>query len=482
MESHPRPSQVLVGQDAVCKSERANNSHLSKFFQSPAFIVIVALVLRLAVIVLGHTYRITPRRDHFQFGWEMGRIARSIALGQGFSSPTDFSTGPTAWAPPLYPYLLAGIFRVLGVYSSGSAAVILAINSIFSALTCLTLYHIALRFFNFQTRTSRARSLPASATAPARWAAWTWALLPYAIYWPVRVVWETSLSTFLLSLALLLTLRIGQEQITHARAWIELGLIWGVIALCNPTLLSFLPLSMAWLWYEIRSSPRAWESESPLGASPAGSKRANRLWRNLALLLVVFAAVIAPWLIRNYLTFHQFVFIRDNFGMELHLANNEHSQGLWTRSEHPGNDPQQMATFRDMGELPYMRAEQHAAIAFIRQHPLEFTRNSLKRAVYFWVGNPQETLLGTWNLAPARHLAFFLSALAAFVGLGLCLRNRIPGAFLFACLLIIYPIPYYIAHPSPRYRHPIEPEMVLLIVYLLSQLRHRSIRLPGLTQ
>jgi hypothetical protein len=106
----------------------------------------------------------------------------------------------------------------------------------------------------------------------------------------------------------------------------------------------------------------------------------------------------------------------------------------------------------------------------------------LKRAVYFWVGNPQETLLGTWNLAPARHLAFFLSALAAFVGLGLCLRNRIPGAFLFACLLIIYPIPYYIAHPSPRYRHPIEPEMVLLIVYLLSQLRHRPIRLPRLSR
>ncbi len=53
------------------------------------FIVLIAFLLRLAVITVGHTYRITPRRDHFQFGWEMGRIARSIALGQGFSSPTD---------------------------------------------------------------------------------------------------------------------------------------------------------------------------------------------------------------------------------------------------------------------------------------------------------------------------------------------------------------------------------------------------------
>src|SRR6476660_5034991 len=213
MESHPRPSQVLVGQDTVCKSERANNSHPSKFFQSPAFIVIVALVLRLGVIVLGHTYRITPRRDHFQFGWEMGRIARSIALGQGFSSPTDFSTGPTAWAPPLYPYILARVFKLFGLYSRASAFVILSINSAFAALTCLVLYRIGMRLFG---------------SGPARWAAWTWALFPYLIYWPVRVVWETSLSALLLSAILLQTLRVREAP----RPWSGalLGLLWGVTA------------------------------------------------------------------------------------------------------------------------------------------------------------------------------------------------------------------------------------------------------------
>src|SRR5438132_809846 len=142
MESHPRPSQVLVEQDAVCKSERANNSDPSKLFQSPAFIVIVALVLRLAVIVLGHTYRITPRRDHFQFGWEMGRIARSIALGQGFSNPYGDSTGPTAWEPPLYPYLIGGVFKIAGVYSDASAWVLLIINSSFTVLTCIPIFLI----------------------------------------------------------------------------------------------------------------------------------------------------------------------------------------------------------------------------------------------------------------------------------------------------------------------------------------------------
>ena len=71
------------------------------------FIVLVALLLRLAVIGIGHTYRITPRRDHFQFGWEMGRLAGPWPADKASGSPTDLPTGPSAWAPPVYPYILA---------------------------------------------------------------------------------------------------------------------------------------------------------------------------------------------------------------------------------------------------------------------------------------------------------------------------------------------------------------------------------------
>lgn len=43
-----------------------------------------------------------------------------------------------------------------------------------------------------------------------RLAGWLWALLPYAVYWPTRVVRDTSLTAFLLALAVLLTLRLGR--------------------------------------------------------------------------------------------------------------------------------------------------------------------------------------------------------------------------------------------------------------------------------
>ena len=111
------------------------------------FIVLVAFALRVAVITVGHTYRITPRRDHFQFGWEMGRIARSLAQDQGFSSPTDLPTGPSAWAPPIYPYILSNVFKVFGIYSNTSGWIILAFNSIFGALTCITIYKIGERIY-----------------------------------------------------------------------------------------------------------------------------------------------------------------------------------------------------------------------------------------------------------------------------------------------------------------------------------------------
>ena len=201
------------------------------------FIVLVAFLLRLAVITIGHTYRITPRRDHFQFGWEMGRIARSIALGQGFSSPTDLPTGPSAWAPPVYPYILAGIFKLFGIYSQLSAWVILTFNSIFSALTCLTLHRIAEKIYG---------------RGVARATAWTWALFPYAVYWPVRVVWEMSLSAFLLSWALWITLRMADQSPPRSVGqWIGFGLLWGVIALTNTAVLSMLPFCLLYLLWRL---------------------------------------------------------------------------------------------------------------------------------------------------------------------------------------------------------------------------------------
>jgi len=90
----------------------------------------VGWILREIAIFAFRTYRIPKLDSSFGFGFETGRIAASIATGHGFSSPFQPQTGPTAWLAPLYPYLLAGVFKLFGVYTRSSAIVILSINSV----------------------------------------------------------------------------------------------------------------------------------------------------------------------------------------------------------------------------------------------------------------------------------------------------------------------------------------------------------------
>ena len=116
--------------------------------RSPGWIVAIAFLLRVGWIVIGHTYRFKSSDDNFGFGWEMGRIGASLASGHGFSNPFGPTTGPTAWEPPLYPYLTAGVFLVFGIYSKASAFVLLTLNSVFSALTCIPIFLIARRIFS----------------------------------------------------------------------------------------------------------------------------------------------------------------------------------------------------------------------------------------------------------------------------------------------------------------------------------------------
>ena len=49
-----------------------------KAFSAPWMIFWVAFAVRLAYVMLAHTYRVRPYDDHFGFGWEMGRIARAL--------------------------------------------------------------------------------------------------------------------------------------------------------------------------------------------------------------------------------------------------------------------------------------------------------------------------------------------------------------------------------------------------------------------
>ena len=107
----------------------------------------VGFALRFGWIIDAHTYKFKALDDNFSFGWEMGAFGRALALGQGFSNPFNATTGATAWEPPLYPFLIAGVFGCSGFTRHASAVVLLGLNSFFSALTCIPIFLIAKRCF-----------------------------------------------------------------------------------------------------------------------------------------------------------------------------------------------------------------------------------------------------------------------------------------------------------------------------------------------
>ena len=398
--------------------------------------MLVSLVLQIAAIGLLHTYRFRRGEDHFAFGWEMGRVARSIALGQGFSNPYGDSTGPTGWEPPLYPYLIGGVFKIAGVYSDASAWVLLIINSLFTVLTCIPIFLIANKVFGARV---------------AAWSAWIWALLPYTMYWSIHWVWDTTLTPLLLSLIVLVSLEL--EDWHGWKGWAIFGALWGVAALSNPSMLSFLPFSGLWVWYRRH-------------------KQGLRSLGGVVLASVIFSACLTPWLVRNYRTFGQFVFIRDDFGVQLRLGNGPYADGILMAYLQPNLNALEFEKFRRFGELAYAEDRKWQAFDWVRDHPGRFAVISFKRFVYYWAGVPKATSrLGLFDF---RNSLFLASSVLAIWGLGWAVRKKRRGAWLFLWLALSYPTIYYFVFPHARYRHPIEPELLIVAVYLTSEIENRK--------
>jgi hypothetical protein len=225
--------------------------------------------------------------------------------------------------------------------------------------------------------------------------------------------------------------------------WALFGLLWGIAALVNTSLISFLPVSGLWICW------RRWK----LGKRSLGG---------VVLASVIFLLCIAPWTVRNYRTFGKLLLIRDNFGAELRLGNGPGANGIWMQQLHPTQNGHEMNRYRNLGEITYIAARKQEAFSFIRENYGRFLILCGKRFVYYWAGVPRPTQ--TFGQTILRNSLYCASSLLTFWGLIVAWRNRKPATWLFFWLILIYPVVYYVVFPHPRYRHPIEPEMGMLIV------------------
>ncbi len=389
---------------------------------------LLALSIRLIVVSAGYRDVAYGSSDFNLFGWEMGWTARSIVLGHGFSSPFQQLTGPTALVPPLYPYLLAAIFKLFGLYTAKAAFVTLSLNSLFSSLACLPIY-----FFTRNSLDTRA----------ARIVSLAWAIYPFAVYFSAGRVWDYALTSLLFCCCLL----VGQKL--HLRgpvAWLGFGLLYGLTALSNPSIVSMLPVLLLIAIYKVHRVGGRWFTRGLIAS-------------------IAFLAVCAPWALHSERVMHARFFLRDGYWLEFYAGNNGDTFNSNTEWVHPASNPAEMKKYAAQGEIAYM-AEKHVLAAdWVSHHKLFFARLCVRRAIRFWAG--------FWSFSPA-YLAKepfdvpntpFCIVLTFFMvrGLRRWWREDAGATLPYLLAVLIFPIPYYLSHSSADYRQPIEPVIVLLV-------------------
>jgi 4-amino-4-deoxy-L-arabinose transferase-like glycosyltransferase len=413
-------------------------------FWSPWTMVLTALTLRLVVMGFSYPSLLDPARDHYAFGYEFGRVARSIATGHGFSSPYPEPTGPTALIGPVYPYLLAGVFKLFGVYTTASALLILTLNNLFSSFTCLPIVLIARRVFG---------------PAAAAWAGWSWAFFPYSLAGSNGWVWETILTTLLLTLLILYTLHL--EHSVSCFAWIGYGLLWSLTALTSAATLSTLPFLGIWILV------RQWRNNrNPVGQVVAAS--------------LVFLVTVAPWVSRCSQLYGRFVAFRGNFGLEVMVGNSNDTSHPSNWNMLPGENRAELEKLKSGGEPAYMAEKLREARQVIASHPVRYAGQTLRRMVYSWTE--------LWNFPPPWNLdgsgvpdilTYSFISLLAFIGLGRAIRSCWQDAMPLMIPLIFFPVVYYLTHQDVRFRHPIDPMVVIFAAYGALAFRRQTPASPG---
>jgi hypothetical protein len=403
-----------------------------RFFRavkSAGFIALGAMVLRVAFLVYKAHLIPAVVLASVPFQNEVGNVASALAQGHGFCCLFRQPTGPTAWVAPVYPLLIAGIFKVFGTFTLASFYASVLMNCFFSSLACFPVY-------------AAGKRLGGEATAVL--AAWLWAIFPSGIILPFEWIWDTSLSALLAAALLWATLELPDSF--RSREFALYGLLWGISLLTNPTLAALLPFLLGWLLYRTRDN-------------------SARMFQLGLITLAVILFTCMPWTVRNYVRFGRFIPLRSNFAFEFWSGNNEifdeHSRAVnrITRYE-------QIHLYARMGENGFFDDKWQKARTFVATHPALYAQLFGRRMVSTWMGSesPWQDFRETDSgLVKFLLLCNALTLLGVCVGLVRLLLRRRAYFLPVASFPLFFPLTFYIAHTSLRHRHPCDPVLALLL-------------------
>jgi len=400
----------------------------------------VAAILALAFALrLGYVSRLSgiePKdpEDYDRYAW-------NVAQGNGYTN----GESPTR-RPPLFPLLLAGVYRVAG--HSPQAARLLQIT--LGTALCGVVYLIGARLYG---------------VVAGRLGALAAAGYPYFIYYSGYLMTETLAA---LLFGWLSYVWLGWDRHTTARALFGGGMIAGLAILARPVFLALPAIVPLW----------AIAAESSL--------------RRGALATIVFAAgaaaVVAPWTARNYLVTGHFIPVQTDGARMLYQFTVWYADPTFPTFE-PEKLGERAAQFKaanremfdrmdDLSDTERDAAGMREFLRFAREHPGGYLLSALRKLYWFWrpsdfaMISTRVVRLDAWFAG----LIFWPIVMLAPIGLWpLPPRRRWTLALFVLYLSAMHSLVF---QGTPRYRFPLYPQLLAMsagaVVMLVSRWRREA--------
>ncbi len=409
-----------------------------------AAILLVTVLGRVAFILLF---------DHALSLQASGYDTYAVNVIEGHGYTRFDNQGGDSGLPPLYPFFLAGVYKVLGRDPIAVAIVQIGLD----VLTVLLLFWIGRRV---------------AGAAVGLLAAAFYGAYPYLLYQNLTLN-DTGLFIFLLTAGIA-----AAYKARDTRDWrwaMALGIACGLGALTKTLIVLVLPPLALWWWRAL------------------GLRRAVILGAASGIAL---ALVIAPWAVRNTRLHGELVLISTNAGSNLHQGNNACVADYLAR----GWDAQWVNCIElappELSETEADRWHRQQALTYLREHSGEWPRLFWTKLWVLWspvimpYDLPPDPYLvddavlqfhtPAFEAARVIHALYFTPLLVlGIAGLILGWRDRREIAPLVAVFAAIT-VAYLIFHPSTRYRSPADPFVFVLASYALVRLRPSLVRRAGL--
>lgn len=192
----------------------------------------------------------------------------------------------TSIRPPLYPAFLAAVYSIAGLENFTAVR---ALQMLLGLLLVVQVFRLGQLLYDDRVAVGAAAAV---------------------CFYPSLLGYENLLLTETLSALLACTMCVCVAQFLRTSAWrhlVALGLVWGVAALTRSVFYLFPPFLAVFLWFALRN------------------RRVGYRLAAIATATLVFAAVLAPWSIRNTLLHKTFVTVDVMGGRNFMMGNYEHT-------------------------------------------------------------------------------------------------------------------------------------------------------------